>query len=103
MPKIAGFDWDEANRDKCEKHGVSAALIESLFRAPLAVHPDPAHSHAEERLKAVRRTPDGRAGLVVFTLRDRGGEQFIRPISARFMHRKEVDHYEKAAAKLAKR
>jgi uncharacterized DUF497 family protein len=39
----------------------------------------------------------------VFTLRIRGGESFIRPISARFMHAKEIDYYEKVAAEIADR
>src|SRR5260370_28929712 len=29
--EIAGFDWDEGNRSKCQKHGVSRAVIESMF------------------------------------------------------------------------
>lgn len=45
--RVAGFDWDEANRNKCESHGVAAAIIEALFRQPLAIMPDPAHSRAE--------------------------------------------------------
>ena len=26
-----GFDWDDGNRDKCQKHGVSIGEIERLF------------------------------------------------------------------------
>ncbi|MEY4270890.1 MAG: Ribonuclease toxin, BrnT, of type toxin-antitoxin system, partial [Pseudomonadota bacterium] len=33
--------------------------------------------------------------FVVFTLRQYGAETRIRPISARHMHRKEIEHYEK--------
>jgi uncharacterized DUF497 family protein len=40
--RVAGFDWDEANRSKCERHGVAVATIEALFQRPLAVMPDPA-------------------------------------------------------------
>jgi uncharacterized DUF497 family protein len=100
---VAGFDWDSGNREKCQKHGVSAAAIESAFHRPLAVFPDPAHSDAEDRLKAIGRTDEGRAVLIVFTLRTLGGATFIRPVSARYMHRKEVDHYDKAAAAAEKR
>jgi hypothetical protein len=103
METVAGFDWDEGNRTKCEKHGVPAAMIESVFRGPMAVHPDPDHSGAEERLKAIGRTEEGRGVLVVFTLRERGGERFVRPISARYMHRKEIEYFEKATAKPADR
>ena len=36
--------------------------------------------------------------FLVFTLRKRGVETLIRPISARYMHKKEVQHYEKETA-----
>ena len=62
-------DWDRGNRDKCQKHGVSIAVIESLFRSPIAVFPDPEHSDREERFKAIGRAEDGRGVLIVFTLR----------------------------------
>ncbi|WP_296525686.1 BrnT family toxin [Rhodoplanes sp.] len=57
---VAGFDWDRGNRTKCQKHGVSVAEIESLFRRPIMVAPDPHHSAQEERLKAVGTTDAGR-------------------------------------------
>jgi uncharacterized DUF497 family protein len=28
---VNGFDWDQGNRAKCEKHGLSVATIEDLF------------------------------------------------------------------------
>jgi uncharacterized protein len=89
-----GFDWDAANRDKCEKHGVSIAEIEALLVANPRVAPDPRHSGTEERLVAVGRNSQGRALFVVFTIRSRDGKNFIRPLSARYMHRKEIDGYE---------
>jgi uncharacterized DUF497 family protein len=92
------FDWDDANRDKCARHGVSVTEIEALFAGELAVHPDPEHSQQEERLKAIGVTNAGRYVFVVFTLRERGGQSLIRPISARYMHAKEVAHYEKEIA-----
>ena len=58
--------------------------------------PDRNHSHAEERFRAIGRTVRGRYVFVVFTLRLRDGDVFIRPISARHMHQKEIEHYEKA-------
>jgi uncharacterized protein len=33
--------------------------------------------------------------FIVFTFRRKGDEVLIRPISARYMHRKEVEAYEK--------
>ena len=100
---VAGFDWDGGNRNKCQKHGVSIAIIENLFRSPIAVFPDPEHSGREERLKAIGRAEDGRGVLIVFTLRERDGATLIRPISARYMRRKESEYYEEEAAKTADR
>ncbi|MGO8920707.1 MAG: BrnT family toxin [Stellaceae bacterium] len=102
-PPVSGFDWDDSNREKCRKHGISVAAIESLFQNAIAVFPDPAHSRGETRFKAIGKTDEGRSALVVFTLRKRGGETFLRPISARYMHAKEVKYYEKEVAKTEKR
>ena len=94
---VAGFDWDDAKRAKCQQHGVSVPEIEGLFRQPLAIFPDPAHSRDETRFKAIGRTEAARHVLIVFTLRQREGDRLIRPISARYMHEKEVKYYEEAA------
>ena len=90
-----GFDWDAGNRDKCQKHGVSIAEIESLFRGTPLVGPDAEHSVAEQRLRAIGVTTRGRSLFVVFTWRRRRKERLIRPISARYMHEKEVEAHEK--------
>jgi uncharacterized DUF497 family protein len=97
--QVVGFDWDQGNRDKCRKHGVSIADIEAMFAKPLAVFPDPLHSQQEERFKAIGLSQRGRHIFLVFTLRKRGSERWIRPISARYMHRKEIEHYEKETSK----
>ncbi|MCH7635964.1 MAG: BrnT family toxin [Proteobacteria bacterium] len=91
---VSGFDWDTGNRAKCQKHGVSVDEIEGLFARPIMILPDTAHSTTEERLRAIGRTRAGRYVFLVFTVRERDGEKFIRPISARYMHRKEIDSYE---------
>ena len=103
MIPTVGFDWDRGNREKCRKHGVSITVIERLFRSPLGVFPDPEHSDREERFKAIGWTEDGRAVFVVFTLREHDGETLIRPISARYMRRREIDHYEKEVAEARNR
>ena len=90
-----GFDWDEGNRAKCEKHGLSVSAIESLFTQALAVLPDAAHSETEHRFRAIGRTKKGRGVFIVFTLRRRNDEVLIRPISARYMHEKEIETFEK--------
>ncbi len=95
---VAGFDWDDGNRAKCEKHGVSLAEIEALFAGPHRVAPDPAHSAEEVRLLAIGKGAGRREMFVAFTLREGADGRLIRPISARYMHRKEIESYEKAIA-----
>ncbi len=94
--KFDGFDWDSGNRAKCQKHGVSIAEIESLFLVgtPL-VGPDVLHSSKEQRFRAVGRTIKKRYLFIVFTLRNNGETLLIRPISARYMHTKEINAHEK--------
>ena len=94
MVKLAGFAWDGGNRQKCRKHGVSLKEIEEVFDGAPAVFPDPAHSKGERRLRAIGTTGEGRYVFVAFTLRkDAAGDTRIRPISARYMHEKEIRHY----------
>jgi uncharacterized protein len=90
-----GFDWDRGNRAKSEKHGLSVALIEGLFARPLAILPDACHSQRENRFRAIGRTEKRRGVFIIFTLRRNGEELLIRPISARYMHKKEIDAFEK--------
>ena len=93
---VYGFDWDSGNREKCQIHGVSLAEIEELFSGRLYVAPAPLHPDTEDRFIAVGRNSAGRALFVAFTLRTKSGRQLIRPISARYMHSKEIAAYEKA-------
>ena len=65
---------------------------------PHTIHVDVEHSLAEERLRAIGKTDQGRYVFLVFTIRERHGERFIRPISARYMHQKEIEHYEREIA-----
>lgn len=100
---IVGFDWDDGNRTKCRKHGVPIDQIEDLFSRSLMIFPDDAHSIAEERYRAVGRTSAGRHVFIVFTIRTVRGERHIRPISARYMHAKEISYYEEENSDLPKR
>ena len=50
---FSGFDWDEGNLQKCQKHGVSIEEIESVFVGTPAIGPDGAHSTAEARFLAI--------------------------------------------------
>jgi uncharacterized protein len=91
----SGFDWDAGNREKCLRHGVSIAEIEELLRGPVRVLPDIDHSQVERRFLAVGRSKSRRWIFLSFTFRWRDGVVLLRPISARYMHRKEIAYYEK--------
>ena len=90
--KFAGFDWDEGNWPKCGKHGVSRDEIEQVLLGTPSVMPDP---HPDEpRMRAIGKTAIGRYVFLVFMLRKVDGQAVLRPISARYMHQKEIDYYE---------
>lgn len=91
---IAGFDWDEGNRGKCQKHGLSPEAIESVFRGPFRLTPDPVHSQVETRFLAIGKGGGTRLVLVASTLRHGEAGDRIRPISARYMHEEERRAYE---------
>lgn len=93
--RVSGFDWDASNRAKCQQHGVSMQQIEALFAHHPRIAPDPKHSTAEDRLIAVGRIPNGRPVFVAFTIRTKQGLRLIRPVTARYMHKKEIAAYEK--------
>ncbi len=90
--KIAGFNWDDGNWPKCGKHGVSKEEIEQVMMGTPAVMPDP-HTN-EPRMRAIGKARVGRYVFLVFMLRKIDGKNMIRPISARYMHQTEVEHYE---------
>ena len=90
--KIAGFDWDKGNWPKCGKHGVSRAEIEEVFTGTPTVETDPFPE--EVRMRAIGKSAAGRYVFVVFMLREIDGQMKLRPISARYMHEKEIAHYE---------
>ena len=84
---VFGFDWDQGNREKCQKHGLSIGDVESVF-------PDPHHSTPREtRFLLIGPTLDQRMAFVAFTVRKKEGNRYIRPISARYMHDKEIQKF----------
>ena len=95
LGRITGFDWDDGNSRKNEKHGVTQAQAEEVFfNQPLLLLEDLRHREQEARYHALGKTLDGRLLHVTFTLRV--GGTLIRVISARDMHRKERSVYEQA-------
>ena len=51
--RIQGFDWDEGNARKNDKHGVSTSEAEQVFfNAPLLMLVDAVHSHSRSMRRA---------------------------------------------------
>lgn len=93
LTRITGFDWDEGNARKNEKHSVLSAEAEQVFfNQPLLLMDDVKHSQGEPRFHALGKTHAGRLLHITFTVREEGSK--IRVISARNMHRKERTIYE---------
>jgi len=94
LTDITGFDWDEGNARKNEKHKVTMAETEQVFfNEPLLVLEDSKHSEKEPRFHALGKSDEKRPLHITFTLRQAG--ERIRIISARDMHKKERAIYEK--------
>ena len=101
---VSAFDWDDGNRDKCQKHGLSMSDVEHvLVSARNLIVRDVQNSLTEDRYIAIGKTRAGRSSFVVFTLRVTDDQLTLRPISARFMHKKEIAEYEKEIAGLQNR
>jgi hypothetical protein len=96
LSKVTGFDWDDGNARKNDRHGVSGAEAEQIFFiSPLLLLDDPQHSDVERRYHALGKTFEDRRLHVSFTLRK--DATLIRVISARDMSRKERAIYEQAS------
>lgn len=95
LTTITGFEWDDGNTRKNEKHGVSTAEAEQIFfNDPLLLLTDVLHTQREPHFHALGKTDEKRLLHITFTLRQSG--TLIRVISARTMHRKERTIYEQA-------
>jgi uncharacterized DUF497 family protein len=93
LEHIVGFEWDQGNARKNEKHGVSQSESEQVFFDPrLLMVADESHSRREPRYHALGMTFAGRRLHITFTLRNQATR--IRIISARPMHRRERTIYE---------
>ena len=94
--EFGGIDWDDGNWPKCGRHGLSKEEIESFLReGTTRILSDRQHSAGEDRLLAIGRDVRGRAGIFVgFTIRMIGERMLVRPITARYMHAKEIARYD---------
>jgi uncharacterized protein len=68
--------------------------IEDVLTENPRFAPDMGHSAGEDRFIAIGRTAENRPVFVAFTFRVKGGRMFVRPVSARYMHRKEAERYD---------
>ena len=96
LSKVVGFDWDDGNERKNDRHEVSATEAEQVFfNVPLLLLDDTRHSESEVRYHALGKTVEARRIHLSFTLRD--DATLIRVISARDMSRKERKIYEQTS------
>ncbi|MEZ5790216.1 MAG: BrnT family toxin [Nitratireductor sp.] len=91
---VVDIEWDDGNWLKCAKHGVSKGEIEHVLSGEPMVLPDRSPVTSETRYNAVGRNATGRYLFIVFAMRSQDAGMVLRPISARYMHKKEIDHYE---------
>lgn len=87
------FDWDAGNSQKNqEQHGVTNQEAESLFfNEHKFVFEDSTHSQIKKRYLLLGITSEGRKPAIIFIIR----KNKIRIISARDMHKKERQIYDK--------
>ncbi|MGA3292326.1 MAG: BrnT family toxin [Candidatus Microgenomates bacterium] len=92
--EVIEFEWDRENLDKSYlKHGITTKEAEEVFISEESyVITDVKYSQKEERFIILGKSQSKRNLFVVFTMRGKK----IRIISARRMHREEVEKYEKA-------
>lgn len=90
------FEWDKGNLDKSYfKHGVTPKETEEVFVDEWSFFiPDNKHSQNENRFNIIGKTLDKKNLFIAFVFRTKK----VRVISARRMHRKEVEKYEKIKA-----
>lgn len=85
-----GFEWDNHNRYKNEKHNVDWTECEEVFfQQPLAMWADKTHSKKEKRYFVLGQTKAGRKLFIAFTIKNK----HIRVISARNMTKTEIKIY----------
>jgi len=97
--KIVGVEWDDGNWPKCGKHGVGQDEVEYALRhMKFCIHQE---NTKETRFRTASRIPNGRAVFIVYTHRERDGKIYLRPISTRYMHGKEVAQYEQIEETMA--
>ena len=93
LDEVIIFEWNSGNLNKSRrKHGVTPEEAESIFADENSiVLPDEKHSIIEKRFAIFGKSDLNRYLYVIFTIR----KKKVRIISARRMHREEVEKYGK--------
>ena len=94
LEKVTGFDWDDGNSRKNDRHGVSMAEAEQVFFNEPLLLLAPAHAAPARRWHALGRTNDHRLLKTTFMLREE--RRRLRIVSARPMHHRERKIYDQA-------
>ncbi|WP_413587603.1 BrnT family toxin [Bdellovibrio sp. HCB274] len=92
MTKIHGFDWDQGNIGKVQKHGLTIKEIEIFLERNPLLYSDIKNSTSETRFFAFDRFGN-KILFVVFTIRAIEGVLKFRVISARYAHKKEWEKF----------
>ncbi|MEO6013953.1 MAG: BrnT family toxin [Devosia sp.] len=93
MCVVSRCEWDVGNLGKCQKHGVTVDEIEFVLDGDPFLYPDYDHSLNEVRTVAVGQNRVGGLVFVIFTTRMAEDRELVRAVSARYMHRKEIEKY----------
>ena len=83
-----GFDWDEANVEHIQAHGVSPFEVEEAALGRVVVHPAKTIKN-EDRSRLLGKTQKGRYLVVVYPVRNRR----FRTVTAHPMHQSERRTY----------
>ena len=94
--RVSGFNWDKGNRVKCQN--MVFRLRTSKPFSLTVPELTPIRNTRRTRIVAVGGTSTGRPVFVAFTIRAANNRRFIRPVTARFMHAKEVAAYEEESS-----
>ena len=90
--KIEGYDWDNGNLAKLQKHGLGIDQIEDFLNSNPFVCADEKHNEVESRFIAFGEF-NGCHLFVAFTIRSHGRALKVRVISARYAQKKELEKF----------
>ena len=89
------FEWDEAkSRHNRQKHGISFEVAKEAFSDPFCLTIRDSSRSDEERFWTMGRLENLVIVVIVHTMRDEGGEEVTRVISARKATPRERRFYE---------